>query len=113
ARIRFRARRADHRPAVDVTLHDVPPETRVHRHRPFKVDGIAGNELTQIRAFERLVHDVGTEPAVVGFDRGHTTSVDCDRVAVTYLRCDLRAGKAYPGAIVVAGDRVDASLFFH
>ena len=72
---------AHHTGRVDVALHEVSAESVGQAQRTLEVYGVAGGEITEIRAGEHLDDRVGRERAFVEFRDREAAPVDRDRRA--------------------------------
>src|SRR4051794_25445502 len=90
--------------AVDVALDQVAAQPGGQGRGSFEVDRVVRAQDRERRTVERLLHDVGGEPAAVDLDHGQTDAVDGDRVAVPGVRGDGLAADGQPGTVVAPAD---------
>ena len=79
---------------VDVTLHEMAAEPVGQPHRALEVHRVAGPQVVEVRARERLVDRVRLPPARADLGDGHATTVDGDRVADLRVLTRERGGEA-------------------
>ena len=89
-----REERAD---AIDVALYDVAAERRAGRSGKFEVDDVAGLELGELGAFDRLLGEIGGELGMGEVKRGETDARDGDRIPGAQTRREVRGGDGEAG----------------
>ncbi len=82
--------------AVHVALHDVPAEPGRWCHGAFQIHRVAGAQLLQRGAPQRLGHHVGAERGLGGVHHGQADAVHRDGVARGGIAGDQWAGDAQP-----------------
>ena len=84
---------------VDVTLHEMAAETVRQPHRALEVHRVAGLQVVEVGARERLVDRVRLPPARADLGDRHAAAVDGDRVADLGVLTRQRGGEAEAAAV--------------